>query len=272
VKPSTDDRSTSARGSRGGVLWRFGPVAAVIALLGLAYGLGLQRDISFESLIRHRAAIDQFIATQPVIAVAGFIALYIVVVGLSLPGGAILTVTAGFLFGPLIGSVAACIGALAGATTVFLIARTAAGESLTRRAGPFVAKLAAGFRADAFNYLLFLRLVPFPFWLVNLAPALFGVRLGTFVAATAIGILPATVTFAVFGAGLGSVMAAQEAQYHACVAAGRSGCSVEFDLSHVLTPTLLAALAALGILALVPVLARRFLGRRIDTGVPKRHG
>ena len=53
--------------------------------------------------------------------------------------------------------------------------------------------------------------MPFPFWLVNLAPALFGVRLSTFVAATAIGILPATLTFAVFGAGLDSVIAAQEA-------------------------------------------------------------
>ena len=60
----------------------------------------------------------------------------------------------------------------------------------------------------------------FPFWLVNLAPALVGVRLSTFVAATAIGILPATIAFAVFGAGLGSVIAAQETQYNACLAAG----------------------------------------------------
>ena len=153
---------------------------------------------------------------------------------------------------------------------MFLIARSAIGEFLTRRAGPFAARLAEGFRADAFNYLLFLRLVPFPFWLVNLAPALFGVRLSTFVAATAIGILPATVTFAVFGAGLGTVMAAQEAQYSACLAAGRNDCSVDFDASNVLTPTLLAALVALGVLALVPVLARRLWGRRMSAGVPSK--
>jgi len=143
-----------------------------------------------------------------------------------------------------------------------LIARSAAGEFLTRRAGPFVARLAEGFRADAFNYLLFLRLVPFPFWLVNLAPALFDVRLSTFLAATAIGILPATVTFAVFGAGLGSVIAAQEAQYNVCLVSGRTDCSVDFDLSHVLTPTLLGALAAFGILALVPVFAKRLWRRK----------
>ncbi len=122
---------------------------------------------------------------------------------LSLPGGAILTVIGGLLFGVIVGSVAAAVGALVGATAIFLIARSAAGEFLTRRAGPFAAKLAEGFRADAFSYLLFLRLVPFPFWLVNLASALFGVRLSTYVAATAIGIVPATVAFAAFGAGLG---------------------------------------------------------------------
>jgi uncharacterized membrane protein YdjX (TVP38/TMEM64 family) len=159
---------------------------------------------------------------------------------------------------------------VAGATVIFLIARGAAGEVLTRRAGPLAAKLAEGFRADAFHYLLFLRLVPFPFWLVNLAPALFGVPLGTFVAATAIGILPATVVFSVFGAGLDSVIAAQETQYQACLDAGRTDCRVHFDLSEALTPTLLGALAGFGVLALVPVFARRLWGRKLNVGVPSK--
>jgi uncharacterized membrane protein YdjX (TVP38/TMEM64 family) len=272
VNLPADDLRTPARvpGERSRALRRFVPVVAIVALVGLAYGLGLHRDVSFETFIRNRAFIDQFIATHGLMAAAGYIALYIAVVSLSLPGGAILTVTGGFLFGPVLGSVLACLGALAGATIIFLIARTAVGEVLTRRAGPFAAKLADGFRADAFNYLLFLRLVPFPFWLINLAPALFAVRLKTFVAATAIGILPATVTFAVFGAGLGSVVTAQEVAYNACLAAGRAGCSVNFDLSHVLTPTLLGALAALGVLALVPIFARRVWGRKLDAGVPSK--
>jgi uncharacterized membrane protein YdjX (TVP38/TMEM64 family) len=249
---------------------RVAPLIAVIALIGLAYGLGLHRDISFETLVRNRTAIDQFIADHGAAAVIGYIALYIVVIGLSLPGGAIMTVIGGFLFGPVIGTIAAIGGALAGATVIFVIARSAAGECLTRRAGPFAAKLAEGFRADAFSYLLFLRLVPFPFWLINLAPALFGVRLSTFVAATALGILPATLTFAVFGAGLGSVIAAQESQYNACLAAGRADCMVDFDLSHVLTPTLLLALGAFALLALVPAFARRVFRRKNDASVPPK--
>lgn len=249
---------------------RFVPLLVVCALVALAYGLGLHRDISFETLVRNRTVIDHFIAQHGLAAVAGYVALYVAVIGLSLPGGLVLTVTGGFLFGPLIGAVAAVAGALAGATVVFLIARSAFGECLTRRAGPFAARLAEGFRADAFSYLLFLRLVPFPFWLINLAPALFGVRLSTFIAATAIGILPATLSFAVFGAGLDSVIAAQEAQYNACIAAGGTDCRVDFDLSHVLTPTLIFALIALALLALIPVVAKRFWGRRLDTSVSSK--
>jgi uncharacterized membrane protein YdjX (TVP38/TMEM64 family) len=251
-------------------LRRFAPLIGIAALIAVAYGAGLHRDISFETLVRNRTAIDQFIAQHAVAAVAGYIALYIAVVGLSIPGGVIMTVTGGFLFGPVVGAAAAIVAALTGAIVIFLIARSAAGEFLTRRAGPFAEKLAAGFRANAFSYLLFLRLTPFPFWLVNLAAALFDVGLSTFVIATAIGILPATVIFAAFGAGLDSVITAQESQYNACLAAGRGNCRVDFDLSHVLTPTLLCALAGLGLLALIPALARRIWGRKLHAGVPPK--
>jgi uncharacterized membrane protein YdjX (TVP38/TMEM64 family) len=249
---------------------RFAPLIVIAALIALAYGFGLHHHVSFETLVRNRTAIDQFISHHGIAAVAGYIVLYIAVIGLSLPGGAIMTVAGSFLFGPVIGTLAAIVGALTGGIVIFLIARSACGEWLTRRAGPFAAKLAEGFRADAFSYLVFLRLVPFPFWLVNLAAALFGIRLSTFIAATAIGILPATLTFAVFGAGLDSVIAAQESQYNACVAAGRADCRIDFDLSHVLTPTLLLALGALALLALVPALARRIFRRKLDAGVPPK--
>src|SRR5205085_7030964 len=125
------------------------------------------------------------------VAVAAFIALYVTVAALSIPSGVILTTIGGFLFGPVVGALSAIIGATIGATIIFLIARSAAGEHLFRRAGPLAAKFAEGFRADAFCYMLFLRLVPLPFWLVNLAPALLGVLLSTFVTATATGIIPA---------------------------------------------------------------------------------
>jgi uncharacterized membrane protein YdjX (TVP38/TMEM64 family) len=154
------------------------------------------------------------------------------------------------------------VGATIGAIFIFLIAKSAVGEHLVRRAGPLAGKLAQGFRADAFSYLLFLRLVPvFPFWLINLVPALCGVRLATFAAATAVGIIPATFAIAFVGAGLDSVIAAQQAAYRSCLAAGRSDCRLEFHMHAALTPELLTALAALGLLALIPVAVKRLRAR-----------
>src|SRR6266436_524074 len=124
-----------------------------------------------------------------------------------------------------------------------LIAMSAIGEYFVRRAGRLAEKVAQGFRADAFNYLLFLRLVPiFPFWLVNLVPALCGVPLATFVAATALGVIPVTFAFAFVGAGLDSVIAAQQAAYQSCLAAARPDCRLEFHMKAALTPELLGAL------------------------------
>jgi uncharacterized membrane protein YdjX (TVP38/TMEM64 family) len=158
------------------------------------------------------------------------------------------------------------VAATIGASIIFLIARSAFGEYVVRRAGPRLSKILDGFCADAFSYLLFLRLVPlFPFFLVNLAPALVGVRLGTFVAATALGVIPATFVFASVGAGLDSVINAQAAAYHACLAAGRTDCRVDFDPAAALTPQLIGALVALGLLALVPVVVKRFSARRAGT-------
>ena len=244
-------------------LRRWLPLAVVVLLAVLVLSMGWHRLLSLETLVANRARIDAFVTAHQLAALALYIVLYIVVVALSVPGAALLTLTGGFLFGTLVGGSAAIVGSATGAVIIFLIARSAAGEFLLRRAGPLAAKLAEGFRADAFNYLLFLRLVPaFPFWLVNLAAALFAVPTATFIAATVIGIVPAGFVFAFAGAGLDSVISAQAAAYKACLGAGGTACRLDFDPRHVLTPELLAALGALAVLALVPVLVKRWRSRR----------
>jgi uncharacterized membrane protein YdjX (TVP38/TMEM64 family) len=195
-------------------------------------------------------------------AVAAYISVYIVAAALSIPAGFYLTVIGGILFGAVLGGAAALVGATTGAIGIFLIARSAVGEYFVRRAGPLAEKLAQGFRADAFSYLLFLRLVPiFPFWIINLVPALVGVRLATFATATALGVIPATFVFAFLGAGLDSVIAAQDAAYRACLAAAHPDCRLDFHLKEAITPQLIGALAALGVLALIPVAVKRLRAR-----------
>ncbi len=244
-------------------LRRLAPVAAVVVVMAVVFAMGWHRFLSLETLVRHRAAIESFVAARSGLAIATFVAIYVAAVALSIPGATILTIMGGILFGWLVGGLSAIVGATIGATIVFLIARGACGESILRRAGPLASKLAEGFREDAFHYLLFLRLVPvFPFWLVNLAPAVVGVRLTTFVLATAFGIIPGTFAYALVGSGLDSVIAAQAGAYRACIAAGRPDCHLNFSMSALVTPQLLAALAALGVVALIPVAVRKWRARR----------
>ena len=180
------------------------PLAAIGIFAGVAYYCVGAHGISLESLVSHRTAIDAFVIEHRLLAVLSYIALYVIVVALSLPGAAFLTLAGGFLFGVALGASASVVGATFGATCIFLVARTAVGESLLRWAGPRAQQLAKGFRDDAFSYLLFLRLVPaFPFFVINLAMGLTPMRAFTFYWVSQIGMLPATIVYVYAGTQLG---------------------------------------------------------------------
>jgi uncharacterized membrane protein YdjX (TVP38/TMEM64 family) len=259
---------------------RLFPLAVIALAAVIVFATGSHRYLSLETLVRNRVALAEFVGTQYWATLVAFVAIYIGVVALSIPGALFLTIGGGILFGWIIGGTAVIIGATTGAIIIFLIVKSLGPQLLAalwailmrRATGSFARFLSAtqrrgealaeGFRADAFSYLLFLRLVPiFPFWLVNLVPALAGVRLATFAVATALGIIPATFAFAFVGAGLDSVIVAQEAAYRACMAAGKADCRLDFDLKSALTPELLGAFVALGIVALVPVVVKRLRAR-----------
>jgi uncharacterized membrane protein YdjX (TVP38/TMEM64 family) len=237
---------------------RWTPLLAIVAAAVVVVAMGWHRQLSLESLMRHRDLVETFVDAHPATAIVAFALTYVIAVALSLPGAVFLTIAGGLLFGTIAGGLTAITAATLGATLVFLVARSAVGGLLARRTGVMAAGLADGFRRDAFHYLLFLRLVPvFPFWVVNLVAALCGVRLRSFVAATALGIVPGTLAFAFFGAGLDSAVAAKMAVLRACVAAGRADCPFDLDLGDLMTPELLAALVVLGIVSLIPVAVRR---------------
>lgn len=246
----------------GRIVRRLWPILLIVAVGVALWASGLARHLSFETLVAKRQVLRDWTDGHPVAGFLGYGAVYALAVALSIPGAVLLTIMAGFLFGALAGSLLAILAATVGASLLFLAARTSLGEVLARKAGPLAARVSDGFRRDAASYMLFLRLVPvFPFWLVNLAPALFGVKLRTFLWTTALGIAPGTLVFAMTGAGLDSVVEAQAQAQAACVAAGRADCPMRFEVSSLLTPELLMAFAGLGLLALVPVGVRRWRGK-----------
>lgn len=241
----SEARTAPAR--RAGRLRRFLPLLILLLLVAAVFALGLDDYLSFEALAEHRAALLAFVAERPVLAPVLFCLAYMAAVALSIPGAVWLTLASGFLFGTLVGGLIAVIAATLGAIAVFLIARTAVGDLLKRKAGPWLARMERGFRENALSYLLLLRLVPiFPFWLVNIAPAFLGVPLGTYALATFVGIAPATMVYAGIGSGLGAVFEQ----------GGRP------DLGVILRPELILPLVGLGLLALLPIAYKRWKARR----------
>jgi uncharacterized membrane protein YdjX (TVP38/TMEM64 family) len=230
-----------------GPVGRWLPLLAIIALAAAFFLFGLQRYLSWENLRAHHVWLAAQVAAHLPLALLAYALIYAAVVALSLPGASALTLAGGWLFGQLLGTAVTVLAATGGATLLFLAARSALADSLEQRAGPWLRRLEAGFRANAFSYLLFLRLVPlFPFFVVNLVPAFAGVGLRSFVLATLLGIIPGTFIYATAGAGLGDVLA-------------QGG---EVGLGQILNPRIVTALAGLAVLALLPVAVRFWRSRR----------
>jgi uncharacterized membrane protein YdjX (TVP38/TMEM64 family) len=226
---------------------RFVPLAVIALVLLVALAGGAQRYMSITTIVEHKAELLAWVRGHEVAAPLLFTMLFAISVACSVPVFAVFAVLSGYLFG-YPGAFYTLVGSTLGAAGVHLAARGAIGDWLLRRAGPLVGKLAAGFRRDAFFYLLAIRLAAvFPFFVVNLVPATVGMRLAPFMIATAIGMIPMSLVFAILGRGLDAVFAAGGAP----------------DLGSVLEPHILAPMLLAAALSLLPIALRRLMARRV---------
>jgi len=234
-----------------GALWarvrRFGPIVVIAVLVIAAFASGLTRHLSLHELRERHQQLEALVHAHPLLSLATYVIAYTAVVALSLPAALVMTLTGGLLFGPWVGGLAAAASCTLGASILFVICRTAAGDVLKARAGPTAARIEAGVRRDAFSYILILRLVPvMPFWLANLALGLIDIPFSTFAIASFVGILPVSLVYA----GLGSSLNALFAEH------------VRPDLHLIARPSVLLPLTGLALLALTPILLRRLRGAR----------
>jgi uncharacterized membrane protein YdjX (TVP38/TMEM64 family) len=257
----TDPRNPKSQLARFG---RWLPLALLLALAGLGYGLGLHHYLTLETLAANREALHGWIGGHLGLGLAAYMLLYVVVVALSIPGATVMSIAGGFLFGWALSIPATLIAAVAGAVIVFEIVKTSFGAALAERAGPLMQRLSWGFSANAFSLLLFLRLTPvFPFWAVNAVAGLCRIPLRSFIAATALGIIPGCIAFALVGAGLDAVIDQQLAAHAACTSHRKdASCSFDLTASSLLSPELGLGLTALGLVALIPLGLRLWNSRQ----------
>ncbi len=217
----------------------------LLAGIGAFFYFDLGQFLSLDALKANRDTLLQYTNTHYELAVVFFILIYILQTAFSLPGGAILTLTGGFLFGSILGTVYVNLGATAGATLAFLAARYLLRDWVEHKFGDRLGTIQEGFANNAFSYLMTLRLIPaFPFFLVNLVSGLTRVNVGTYMLATSIGIIPGSFVFAFAGRQLGTIN----------------------SLSEIASPPVLLAFTLLGLLALMPVVYRKWMNSRIKMG------
>jgi uncharacterized membrane protein YdjX (TVP38/TMEM64 family) len=236
------------------------PLAVLAAASAAAILLGGERLLDLDRLLASRAALQAYVAQDRGLAMLAAYGAHVATIVLAMPVSALMTTIHGFLFGWAEGALLAVASTTSGALLVFAVAKTALGDAVARRAGPRLAKLRAGFERDAFSYVLVLRLLPIvPFWVTNIAAPVLGARLKAFAPATVLGIIPASLAFATAGSGIEGVVAAHEAARTACLASGDGApCVDALTVRALVTPKLVISLAALAVLALLPVVIRQW--------------
>ena len=235
-KNQTDSRKPPAGAKR------FIPLLGVLTLLVLFIAFGGNDLISLDTFKAQRAFLTGYAAENPFLAPIVMVFIYASLVAISFPGAALLTLFSGFMFGPWLGGAVALTGASLGAIIIFEVAKNSLGALFADRAGPYMAKARAGFQANQLSYMFILRLAPvFPFWVVNLVPALLGVRRSLYITATAFGMAPGTFVYAGIGAGAGTILDA--------------GQDISFG-NALLEPSVIIPLLGLILLSLIPMLVK----------------
>lgn len=248
--PSGENKSSGVR--------RYLPLIVLAMVFASFFIFGLDDYLTFKALSDNRDKLLYFVENHYLAALSLYFLLYTILVAASVPGGLLLTVSGGFLFGWLAGGIVTVFAATVGATLLFLIAETSLGVALHKKAGPWLTRLEEGFKDNAMSYLLFLRLVPaFPFWLVNIAPAFLGVPIRTYVVGTFFGIIPGTMVFASLGTGLDSIIVEQQDTFSSCQASGKTDCTMTFDVGSLVTKEIILSFVALGVISLIPILIKR---------------
>lgn len=234
---------------------RRGPLKALLLLAivvgGVAGYLLFGDYLSFEFFRENRDALADWRDRNLSVAILVYMVIYILAVAFSVPGAIWLTISGGFLFGLGLGVAVTVASATVGATLIFLAAKTALRETLTRNAGPWLRRAEDEFRENEVSFMLLMRLVPaIPFFAVNIAAALLGVRLTTYVWTTLIGIFPGSGVYTWVGAGVDDVIARGETP----------------NLGLIFEWSILGPILGLCALATLPIVIRKLRGRQAAGG------
>lgn len=210
-------------------------ILTIIVLLIIAVKIsGIANNLNMNTIIENRSVLLNYVESNYILVMIIFITIYILAVALSIPGASILTITGGFLFGPILATIYINISATVGALLIFLITRYILGSTLQKKYETQLKKFNNELEENGTSYLLTLRLIPiFPFFLINILAGLTNVSIKKFIWTTSLGIIPGTFIYAYLG---------------------YSGTTTG---ENILSKEIIIALVLMGLLSLVPVIVKK---------------
>ncbi len=199
-------------------------------LVSIFFAFDLQQFLSLTYLKESQTYLANLYHESPVLLISSYMAVYILVTTLSLPGAAILTLAGGAVFGFSTGLIIVSFASSIGATLACFIARFILQGWVQKKFGDKLSTINEGIASEGAFYLFTLRLIPiFPFFVINLVMGLTKMKLFTFYWVSQLGMLAGTAVF---------------------VNAGKELAKID-SLSGILSPSLLGSFVILGIFPLV---------------------
>lgn len=223
-------------------LFRWLPLIVIVLFLFLSMYLRLDRYLSYSHLQSSYQSMISWTESHYLTSVLLFMGCYILAVTLSFPGAVFITLAGGLLFGLVLGTLYVVISATLGATLVFYAVKSSLGHWMAQQTKSWTKKMQDGFNENAFSYLMILRLIPlFPFWVVNIVPALLNVDARTYIIATFLGIIPGSFVYISIGNGLSHLLEMNQ----------------QPDLSIIFSWPILLPLIGLALLSLLPLIYKK---------------
>jgi uncharacterized membrane protein YdjX (TVP38/TMEM64 family) len=223
-------------------------IVILVIIIGVIVALkvsGLGGKLTLGNLKANGDHLEHFVAQNYLLSVVSYIAIYIAVAGLSIPGATVMTLAGGFLFGTILAAIYVNVGATIGATLAFLFARYIAGGWLQAKYADKLRRFNDELARNGSYYMLTLRFIAvFPFWLINICAGLTSIPLRTFVWTTAVGILPGSLVYTYAGSQLATIQ----------------------SVSDIFTTRILIAFLLLAALAMVPTIINHVKRHRQSIG------
>ncbi len=211
-------------------------VLVIIGLIAAFKIFNLGEYLSLEYIKESQQHFQELYSQNMAAVIAGYMAVYILVTSLSLPGAAVMTLAGGALFGLVAGTIIVSFASTIGATLACIVARFILRDWVQGKLGDKLKTVNDGVEKEGAFYLFTLRLIPvFPFWLINLGMGLTKMPLKTFYWVSQVGMLAGTIVFVNAGKELGKIE----------------------SLSGILSPTLIGSFVLLG---LFPIITKKLLG------------